>query len=1165
MSENKLARDQFSIPREPARKRFTAKQAVLYALLVQRERDKAAGLNTAGYITGYQGSPLGDTDIAWRPAIKLGALNDANIVFQPGLNEDLAAGSIAGTQQTQLIGDASYDGVFALWYGKGPGLDRSTDQLRHMVAAGVAPHGGIVILVGDDHACASSTIAYQSEKLFAHIEAPVLVPSSVQEVFDFMLKAIAMSRFSGTPVGLKVPTDLAEASAVIMVDPYQTIIIPRMPVNPADDIYIRLGMTPREQEAAKPRRLERAQVFAEVNRINAIEYDVPQPRLCIAAVGRSYAETMQALRLLGIDESARHALGIVVMRVGMSWPLRLTAPPVIKELIEVRDILRLADARDMLIIEEKAPIVEDQLKAAFYNRKVRARIFGKTSPFGGILLSSIGVLTHAQIASAIAQMIWVSNIDRVDITQRAGELIAREDKAGAPAVSDDVRKPHMCSGCPHSTSLQNPKDATAFSGIGCHYMAEWMEPSRRAVLVTPMGGEGMGAIMHLLFSKKRHVFQNLGDGTYGHSGSLAIRASVAASKLWPDKGLTYVILYNSVVAMTGGQDVEGGPAVPQLTHQLRAEGVKTIVIVSEDPLRYNRGDLADGVAVYPRSELLQVKTQMQGVTGVSVIIYDQGCAAEKRRKRKRGILPDPDMRVYINPRVCEGCGDCSQKSNCPSVQPLETAFGTKRQIDQSHCNKDYRCVEGFCPSFVLVKGAQLRDRRDLAAKLAQAELPEPSLPIIGESYNMLFKGIGGTGVTTIDGVLGQAGYLANLWILFLALSGLSQKGGEVDGHARLSLNPVDELSTRIPAGETDVLFGFDLVGASRPASLAMLTRGRSHVVVNTHATPTSQFIFDRNAAIDTDQLLSALKEAVGSDRVYAIDAIAYTKELFGDSIYANMFLVGFAYQHGLVPIASAVIRKAIAQNGASVDMNLQAFACGRYAAAFPTAFESLGWWWKVSLEENRLPSSQEERIRFYESELVAYQGRAYADRYLELVRVAQALDLHQGRVDSPLLTDAVVRYFYKLLAYKDEYEVARLHTDGRFDRQLKREFSKYGKLISSLAPPMMGTEKREFGPWMRVVMRVALSKLKFLRGTWFDPFGYSHHRKEERELIRRYESLIASMGYGLNADNYDLAVQLLSIPEEIRGYGHIKQASIEKAKPKTEALLRLFREKVKMT
>ncbi|MBI2030819.1 indolepyruvate ferredoxin oxidoreductase family protein [Candidatus Kaiserbacteria bacterium] len=1162
MSENKLARDQFSIPREPARKRFTAKQAVLYALLVQRERDKAAGLNTAGYITGYQGSPLGDTDIAWRPAIKLGALNDANIVFQPGLNEDLAAGSIAGTQQTQLIGDASYDGVFALWYGKGPGLDRSTDQLRQMVAAGVAPHGGIVILVGDDHACASSTIAYQSEKLFAHIEAPVLVPHSVQEVFDFMLKAIAMSRFSGTPVGLKVPTDLAEASAVIMVDPYQTITMPRMPVNPSDDIYIRLGMTPREQEVAKPRRLERAQFFAEANGINVIEHNASKPRLCIVAPGRSYAETMEALHLLHIDERARHGLGIAVMRVGMSWPLSANT-----KLMQI-----LAGYSHILVVEEKAAIVEDQLKAAFYNLHKRPHVFGKSGPFGASLLPNIGVLTHAQIAEAIAQMMLACDMDCADVIQRARTLRAIEARAWAPAISNDVRKPHMCSGCPHSTSLQNPAGATAFSGIGCHYMAEWMDPSRRAimetsrraVLVTPMGGEGMGAIMHLLFSKKRHVFQNLGDGTYGHSGSLAIRASVAASKLWPDKGLTYVILYNSAVAMTGGQDVEGGPTVPQLTHQLRAEGVKTIVIVSEDPLRYNRGDLADGVAVCPRSELLQVKTQMQSVTGVSVIIYDQGCAAEKRRKRKRGILPDPDMRVYINPRVCEGCGDCSQKSNCPSVQPLETAFGTKRQIDQSHCNKDYRCVEGFCPSFVLVKGAQLRDRRDLAAKLAQAELPEPPLPVIGESYNMLFKGIGGTGVTTIDGVLGQAGYLANLWILFLALSGLSQKGGEVDGHARLSLNPVDELSTRIPAGETDVLFGFDLVGASRPASLAMLTRGRSHVVVNTHATPTSQFIFDRSAAIDTDQLLSALKEAVGSDRVYAIDAIAYTKELFGDSIYANMFLVGFAYQHGLVPIASAVIRKAIAQNGASVDMNLQAFACGRYAAAFPTAFESLGWWWKVSLEENRLPSSQEERIRFYESELVAYQGRAYADRYLELVRVAQTLDLHHGRAESPLLTEAVIRYFYKLLAYKDEYEVARLHTDGRFDRQLKREFSKYGKLISSLAPPMMGTEKREFGPWMRVVMRVALSKLKFLRGTWVDPFGYAAHRKEERELIRRYESLIVEMGYGLNVDNYDLAVQLLSIPEEIRGYGHIKQASIEKVKPKAEALLRLFREKVKM-
>jgi indolepyruvate ferredoxin oxidoreductase len=1147
MSEIDIRR--FSVPEMPEVRYLPVKGALALSFLLQRERDRLAGLRTAGVITGYQGSPLGDFERIYQTLKKLGILDKANIVFHPGLNESQAAGHVGGTQQIHLLSKAIYQGAFGVWYAKGPGLNYASDMISHINAAGMSPFGGCLYIVGDDLAGASSTIIESSEYLFIHMGMPILAPASPQDALDYPLYGIALSRFSGAAVGFKVPTDLAEASSDVIVDPAMKIVIPSMS---GKDVHIRRGSKPGEHEKAKEERLKLAKIFADENDLNRVAHDAPEANLCIAAVGRSYAEVMEALSRLGIDDAKRQKLGIVVCKIGMPWPLSSDSSA----------MRRIRRSSRVLVVEEKAPIVEDQIKSLFYDDSCphKPLVYGKSRIPGGATLPAVGVHTISQIAKAIVMSLCAYQRIDDDLSKVLKELARSDMLARAPAVSDTIRTPHTCSGCPHSRSLKNPEGAEARSGIGCHYMAEWMDPSRRAEFVTSMGGEGSTALVHLLLSDLTHLYQNLGDGTYSHSGSLAVRAAVAWMKQIPEKGITYMLLYNDAVAMTGGQVVEGGFTVQQIASQLRAEGVEMINVVAEDPKRYGRRpDFPEGVRVYSRDDLDEVKASMQKVRGVSVLIYDQVCAAEKRRRRKRGTYPQPTDRVFINPRVCEGCGDCSIKSNCPSVVPLSTKFGTKRQIDQSSCNVDYSCMSGFCPSFVKVKGLLPSHSRDRAQSLAKRSVPDPVLPTISEGYNIPLYGIGGTGVATMDAVLGMAAHLCGLHASGLSLTGLSQKGGAVECHVRISNERIH--STRIPPGTVDVMIAFDLVTATSPESLASLKLGRSHVVVNLQETPTADFIHDPQKVFPKEKMLAALKSAVGADHVHGIEAGSYATELFGDSIAANMFLVGYAYQLGLIPIRADAIREAIRLNNVSVSMNLDAFACGRYAAAFPSEFESLGWQWKDEFEKNRKPFSIEDGVR----ELTAYQGRAYADRYLELVRDAQALDLHHGRAESPLLTEAVIRYFYKLLAYKDEYEVARLYTDGEFERKLKRVFGDdHGAVSHSLAPPSLGTKKKMFGPWMFTAMRV-LAKFKWLRGTWLDPFGYSAHRKEERELIRQYESLIAEMGYGLNADNYDLAVQLLSIPEEIRGYGHIKQASIEKAKKKAEGLLRLFCEKVKMT
>ncbi|MBI5003754.1 indolepyruvate ferredoxin oxidoreductase family protein [Candidatus Kaiserbacteria bacterium] len=1132
-----------SVPETATYMYLTGMQSLALPLLVQRKRDERAGLNTAGGAWGYTGSPLGGLNVSLAEAARVGAPHVQSFM---AVNENLAANIAWGSQQSKEFGGTPYHGIFSAWYGKGPGFYQSMDAFMHACAAGVSPHGGALALIGNDPGNESSTIPHQSGYALMQVGMPYLEPSTPQQMFDFMMLGWAMSRHSGSWVGINLVSNICDASARIFVDPCFKIVVPK--IVDLYDLHLSLKDKPLELEAKMVHRLKRIEAFAHTNHLNMLTHDTDHLRLVIMGVGRMYTEVMEALRLLGIDEHARQKLGIAVVCIDMPYPLSFDSPT----------MRRLLNASCVLVVEEKADIVEGQLKKMFYDaRPTSPRIFGKNIPGGGAL-PSIGVLSVAQIADAIVKACAQCGSRDEDLDRRLKEIISQDAVAHAQQFIEVQRTPHFCPGCPHPKSTHVAEGKKAYAGIGCHYMKALPQDSQ-TVGVTQMGGEMVPILGWMPFSDKKHMSGNMGDGTFAHSGSLALRQLEAGFKrLGSGKGITVKLLNNGAIAMTGGQKSEGGHTTPELTWILYAEGMRRIEIVAEFPEAISVKDCAPGVHIHPRKNMQTIEESLWEVPGVSVIIYDEGCAAEKRRARNRGRLPEPD-RVIINERVCEGCNDCA-KAECLSVVQVETQFGRKRQIDQHSCNKDKSCAEGFCPSFVVVKGAVLAHRRGLARELAQRVIPEPVLPILTErSYDISLMGIGGTGVKTAEWILCMAAHICGFPVSGHSGNGLAQKGGLVSSDVRINSKHIS--STCIPPGQADVMIGCDLVTSVGSQALALLKRGVSRVVINLHETPTAEFIYHPQKVFPKEKMLAALTEAVGANHVHGIEATFYVTELFGDAMPTNIFLVGFAYQLGLIPIKGDAIIEAIHLNGAGVEMNLDAFACGRYAAAFPQEFDGVGWRWKEAFEANRLPDSQEERIRFYAEELVAYQSRTYADQYLEIVNEAKMLDVRAGTTEGSPFTEAVSRNLFKLKAYKDEYEVARLYTDGAFERQLEREFSEYGTATHLLAPPMMGIKKREFGPWVRTLMRVVLAKLKFLRGTWLDPFGYSAHRKEERELIRQYEALVAEIGYGLNAKNRDDALALLSIPEEIRGYGHVKQASIEKAKQKAEALLKRFREK----
>jgi indolepyruvate ferredoxin oxidoreductase len=1116
---------------------LTGTQALTRLPMLQKQRDKAHGLNTACFISGYRGSPLGNLDKSLWGAKSF--LKENHVHFQPGVNEELAATACWGSQQTSLFPGARYDGVFAMWYGKGPGVDRCGDVFKHGNSAGVSAHGGVLLLAGDDHGCKSSSIANQSEHAFIGASIPVLNPANVQEILDYGIIGWELSRYSGCWVALKTIAENVDSSAVVEVDPLRVEVkIPQDFVLPEDGVHIRWPDPPLAQEKRlNMYKIYAARAFARANNLNQVMLDSPTPRLGIITTGKSYLDVRQALNDLGLDEELCAKVGLRVLKVGMSWPL---------EPVSVHEFAQGLD--EILVVEEKRSVIEDQVTGQLYNWPVdkRPRVVGEFDEEGTSLLPNLSELTPAMIARVIAKRL-APIYSSEQIESRLAFLAAKE-KALAEPKHTTTRTPHFCSGCPHNSSTKLPEGSRAQGGIGCHYMTQWMD--RNTDTFTQMGGEGATWIGQAPFTDTPHIFQNLGDGTYFHSGQLALRAAVAAGV-----NITYKILYNDAVAMTGGQPIDGELRVDQLSQQVFAEGVKRIALVSDEPEKYpTRATFAPIVTFHHRRELDAVQRELREFKGVSVLIYDQTCATEKRRRRKRGKLVDPAKRAFINPAVCEGCGDCSVKSNCLSVLPLETELGRKRQIDQNACNKDFSCVEGFCPSFVTVHGGSLRKPEAAGAKALFVALPEPRQPSLDRPWNILLPGVGGSGVTTVGALLGMAAHIEGKGCTVLDQAGLAQKFGPVVTHIRIAAKQDDIYAVRIAAGDTDLLLGCDLVVAASEEALAKLNDRIAHAVVNSHEAATAEFTRNPDAQVPGAAMREALVEAVGVAKTHFVDATRLATRLLGDSIATNLFMLGYAYQRGLVPISAEAIDKAIELNGVSVNLNQQAFLWGRRAAHDLAAVEKLA---KPAEVEAPRCETLEEIVQYRADHLRAYQNAAYAERYRALVERVRKADIGEDKA----LTLSVARYYAKLLAYKDEYEVARLYSDATFRKQLDAQFQGDYHLEFHLAPswlakadPVTGEpRKRRFGPWMLKAFGV-LAGFKFLRGSAFDPFGYSEERKLERDLIAEYEATVDLLIKELKPSNYAAAVALAELPEQIRGYGPVKERALAKVREQEKQL-----------
>jgi indolepyruvate ferredoxin oxidoreductase len=1113
-------------------------QALVRLPLEQRARDAAAGLHTAGFVSGYRGSPLAGLDLQIAAAAEHYARRE--VVFQPGLNEELAATAVWGSQQTGLHPGARYDGVFGLWYGKAPGVDRASDALRHANAAGTARHGGVLLVAGDDHACKSSSYPSQSELLMQHLEIPVLAPASVQEVLDYGLYGWAMSRYAGLWVSLIALTDLMDGSAVIRVGPDRApVVVPADVTLPRGGVHIRAGDDPRAQERRlREVKLPAAIAFARANGIDHVVFDADRPRLVVVASGKAWTDTRQALADLGIDARMARDIGLRLVKIGMPWPL---------DAATMRRLV--AGSEQVLVVEEKRPVIEPQLRDALYDLPGdrRPRVLGKRDANGAPLLAEVLELDAARIAEAIVHVL-PPDVGSDTLDDHAARLAAR---ASAPRLGPVLaeRRPWFCSGCPHNTSTRVPEGSRALVGIGCHYMVQWMD--RDTDHVCQMGGEGAAWIGQAPFTEESHVFANLGDGTYAHSGILAIRAAVAAGV-----NITYKLLYNDAVAMTGGQPAEGAFGVAQITRQLAAEGVRTIAIVADDPGRYRDGcGLAPGVAVEPRARLDVVQKRLRAAEGVSVLIYDQTCAAEQRRRRKRGQLPDPARRVFINEQVCEGCGDCSAASNCLSVQPVETELGRKRRIDQSSCNKDWSCADASCPSFVNVVGGRIR-RQGTGDPCAEASaLPRPPVAPIRDVYGMVLTGVGGTGVTTVAALLGMAAHIDGRASQVLDVTGLAQKGGAVISHVRLAEHPERIHGARVPAHGADLLIGCDLVVAAGKEGAYVLDATRTRAVLCTHLVPTAEFVLDNGVHYDTAGMEERVRRATRS--VEAVDAVTICQRTLGDAMPANVFLLGHAWQLGWIPVSFEAIDRAIEMNGVAVEMNRRAFALGRLAAHDRKKVEDRA---AVGAAPER-PRGLDDTIERRAAYLRAYQDEHWAARYCARVEQVRAVEAER-LPGSERLAEAVAESLFRLMAYKDEYEIARLYSDGRFRQALEETFEGDFRVELLLSPPAFARRdpdtgrlrKRAYGPWMLRVLG-ALARLKGLRGTAFDPFGWLPERRLERALIAEYESTLDRILDAVSADNAEVAVELAALPQTIRGFDHVKRDAVERARARRDALM----------
>ncbi|MHA1188932.1 MAG: indolepyruvate ferredoxin oxidoreductase family protein [Alphaproteobacteria bacterium] len=1119
-------------------------QAIVRLMLMQKAIDRAQGHNTAGYATGYRGSPLGGLDQQFWSAGNL--LRDNDIVFQAGVNEDIAATAIWGTQQVALRGDGRFDGVFGLWYGKGPGVDRAGDALRHANFAGTAQKGGVLAVMGDDHTCESSTTAHQSEFAFVDAMMPILNPAGVQEILDYGLYGYALSRFSGLWVGLKGIKDNIESTASVSgVPPARVFSVPDFD-HPAGGLNIALGRSSLEQEDLLHNyRKPAALAFLRDNSLDRLVWrGGNKPRLGIASLGKSWLDTTQALDLLGIDEKRGTELGIRLYKIAVPWPL------------EPHGLRAFADGlHSIIVVEEKRALVETQIKEQLYGTANTPGIVGKTDETGQTLFPSNGALDANDIAIAIGQRILAYADDPAVKTRVEALRTVQQSMRSTREIAR--RTPHFCAGCPHNSSTNVPNCSRAYAGIGCHYLVLGMD--RATDGYTHMGGEGGNWIGEAPFSKTNHVFQNIGDGTYVHSGSMTIRAAAIAGI-----NITYKILFNDAVALTGGQKPEGGITVDEIARQMAAEGAKRIAVVSDEPDKYPPGTQWPAhTTFHHRKEIDAVQKELRTVKGLSILIYDQTCAAELRRQRKRGKTVDPNRRVFINPAVCEGCGDCGLTSNCVAIQPLDTPFGRKRKIDQSSCNKDYSCLEGFCPAFVTVHDGSLKKAAppDAADKLPF--IPEPPIPVIDRTMAFLIAGVGGTGVVTIGHILGMASHLQGYGVGLIDMAGLAQKGGSVTTHLKIGPTPDAINAIRIAAGEADTVLACDGIVAASPRALAAIRSGKTSVFFNTEEIAPGEFTRNADYVLPAAELEKAIVDRAGTEKTRIIDAGKLALALFGDAIATNMLMVGYAWQSGAIPLQKDAVFEAIRINGVAIDQNIAAFEWGRRAAHDPASVAP--YLARNAGDENAVPKGLNELVDHRAAHLARYQNKAFADTYRQAIdRIAQAEAVAlPGRTD---LAETVATSLHRLMAIKDEYEIARLYADPEFSRTLASTFIDHGRLEFHLAPPILSRidpltgrpQKRTFGPWMLRLFGV-LASMKGLRGTRFDPFGRIEERRWERQLHADYAALLDELISGLSDQNHHIAVALAAYPQDIRGYGPVKRAQAKTALARRDELLAAFR------
>ncbi|MCZ4266334.1 indolepyruvate ferredoxin oxidoreductase family protein [Rhodobacteraceae bacterium G21628-S1] len=1124
MSTQKISlNDRYDLEKTPILLNGT--QALVRLMLMQKARDVAAGLNTAGLVTGYRGSPLGAVDMQMKRAEKL--LTQSDVTFQYGLNEDLAVTALWGAQQAEIRGEGKYDGVFGLWYGKGPGVDRSGDALRHANMAGSSKHGGVLVAMGDDHTGESSTVLHQSEWSLLDCYLPIVSPAGVQEILDYGIYGYALSRFSGLWVGLKTMKDTIEVTSVVDGDPNRIALKTPDIDLPADGLNIRLDDDRfRQEDRIIDHKRFAAEAFSHANKMDKRVWGKPGAKIGFVAAGKNWLDLVHALSLLNIDENMAERLGITTYKVGQTWPM------------DMKGFNAWAEGLDLIVVvEEKRKLIEIQIKEAIFDDRRGRRVYGWYKGGAGTmhreeLFPTKYALDPIMIAEKLGNILIEEGRDAEAI--RAG-LAALDDARRADNAEEiAARLPYFCSGCPHNSSTKLPEGSRAYAGIGCHFMVQWMD--RETVGFTHMGGEGANWIGEAPFSKRRHVFQNLGDGTYNHSGVMAIRAALAEGT-----NITYKILYNDAVAMTGGQQAEGGLTAHQIAHELTAMGVKTIAVVYDEKEDVDAKLFPSGMRMHERADLMKVQREFEDVEGVSAIIYIQTCAAEKRRRRKKGLFPDPDQRVFINSDVCEGCGDCGVQSNCVSIVPKETELGRKRAIDQSSCNKDFSCVNGFCPSFLTVEGAKIK--KSATASLELPDLPEPHLPEIHGTHNVVITGVGGTGVVTIGAVLAQAAQIDGKGAGMMEMAGLAQKGGAVHIHCRLANRPEDISAIRVATGEAHALIGGDLVVSAGAKTLGLTSTGRTGAVVNSHEIITGEFTRNTDFSLPSDRLQVALQARL-RDRVDLFDASELARVSMGDSIFSNMMVFGAAWQRGLIPVSFDAIKQAIELNGAAVEKNLRAFDIGRWAVLYPEDAARL-----LTPSVVQLPKSLDDKIAYRRARLVEYQGKRLVKRYDKLL----------SGISDVRLKEAVAKGYHKLLTYKDEYEVARLLLSSR--EKAEAEFEGDVKISYNLAPPILGgkdangrPKKRKFGPSTERLFRI-LAKLKSLRGTPLDPFGYTAERKMERALIKQYEADMKAWLPKAERVDRDALVALAELPLQIRGFGPVKRKSEQQAAKRREELL----------